>query len=64
MPQFITRIQDDRSFRRKSKRIGGGNRRLLLNGASASGTFSAVFNLDNGDMESITDGSFDVPISM
>jgi len=35
-----------------------------LNGASATGTFSAVFNLDGGGTKSITEGSFNVPISM
>jgi hypothetical protein len=36
----------------------------VLNGASATGTFSAVFNLPGGGTKSITDGSFNIPISM
>ena len=35
-----------------------------LNGASATGTFTAAFTLDGGGTKAITDGSFDVPIAM
>jgi hypothetical protein len=35
-----------------------------LNGPSATGTFSAVLNLRNGGPKAITNGSFNVPISM
>ena len=34
------------------------------NGASATGTFAAVFTLESGGTKAITDGSFNVPIAM
>jgi hypothetical protein len=36
----------------------------VLSGGPATGTFSAVFNLASGGTKSITEGSFNVPISM